>query len=99
MLCGQALVAATCRTKESERKQWNMSTPNGHAYRAISTINDVPAKSPGKLQWIKVVDRIRAGLRRRRQLRDLTELDDRLLADVGITRKLAIRAASKACWS
>lgn len=76
-----------------------MSTQNGPAYLAISTINDVPERSPGTLQWTKVVGRVRAGLRRWRQLRDLTELDDRLLADVDITREQAIRAARKASWS
>ncbi len=42
-----------------------------------------------------MISRVRAGLRRRRQSRDFAELDDRLLADVGIARARAIRAASK----
>jgi uncharacterized protein YjiS (DUF1127 family) len=36
--------------------------------------------------------------RRRRELQDLAERNDRLLADVGLTREEALREASKPCW-
>jgi uncharacterized protein YjiS (DUF1127 family) len=47
--------------------------------------------------WLKEVERIRGQLRRRPGLRDLVALNDRLLADIGITRKQA-DAARKAYW-
>jgi uncharacterized protein YjiS (DUF1127 family) len=36
--------------------------------------------------------------RRRRELQDLAERNDRLLADVGLTREEALREASKPFW-
>jgi uncharacterized protein YjiS (DUF1127 family) len=47
--------------------------------------------------WLKAVERIRGRIRRRRELRDLVALNDRLLADIGITREQA-DAARKAYW-
>lgn len=47
--------------------------------------------------WLKAIDRIRSRNRQRRELRDLVALNDRLLADIGITREQA-ETARKACW-
>ena len=41
---------------------------------------------------------IRLCLARRRQRRALGQLDERLLADVGLTRQQAAREARRACW-
>lgn len=48
-------------------------------------------------RWLKAIERIRGGIRRRRQLMDLVALNDRLLADIGITRE-QVDAARKAYW-
>ena len=45
--------------------------------------------------WLKAIGGIRGRLRRRRELGDLVALNDRLLADIGITRAQA-EAARKA---
>ena len=56
-----------------------------------------PGASTANLMWLRALGRIGKKLRRRRQLQDLIELNDHLLADIGITREQALSAA-KACW-
>jgi uncharacterized protein YjiS (DUF1127 family) len=75
-----------------------MSTQSLEAYP--STVPSVAYGLPvsGILGWwLKAVERIRGRIRRRRELRDLVVLNDRLLADIGITREQA-DAATKAYW-
>ena len=47
--------------------------------------------------WLKAIQLIRGRIRRRRELRDLVALNDRLLADIGLAREQA-DAARKAYW-
>jgi uncharacterized protein YjiS (DUF1127 family) len=48
------------------------------------------------LSWLaKIASKIAMGLERRHRRRELLELDDRLLADIGISRELAIEEALK----
>ena len=48
------------------------------------------------LSWLaKIASRIAMGLERRHRRRELLELDDRLLADIGISREQAIEEALK----
>ena len=48
-------------------------------------------------RWLNGVEQIRSVLRRRRELRHLIDLNDRLLADLGITRE-QVDTARKIYW-
>lgn len=72
-----------------------MSTQSSQAY--LSSYSTESAAPPASLTWLKALGRIRLKLRRRRQMQDLIELNDHLLADIGITREQALSAA-KAYW-
>jgi len=75
-----------------------MSTQSIEAYpSSAARVADGPPVSGIPGWWLKVIDRIRSRNRQRRELRDLVALNDRLLADIGITREQA-EAARKACW-
>jgi len=47
----------------------------------------------------KIAPKIALGLERRHQRRELLGLDDRLLADIGISREQAIEEALKSSWA
>jgi len=47
----------------------------------------------------KIASKIALGLERRHQRRELVELDDRLLADIGISTEQAIEEALKSSWA
>ncbi len=52
------------------------------------------------LSWLaKIASKIALGLERRHQRGELLELDDRLLADIGISREQAIEEALKSSWA
>jgi uncharacterized protein YjiS (DUF1127 family) len=68
-----------------------MSTQSSQAY--LSSYSAEPSAPPSSLTWLKALGRIRLKLRRRRQMQDLIELNDHLLADIGITREQALSAA------
>lgn len=69
-----------------------MSTQSPHVHAPPAPLGEAVA-APAKLGLPKAIERVRDKLRRRRQLQSLVELDDRLLADVGLTREQAMRAA------
>jgi uncharacterized protein YjiS (DUF1127 family) len=48
------------------------------------------------LSWLAKID---PGLERRHQRRELLGLDDRLLADIGISREQAVEEALKSSWA
>lgn len=73
-----------------------MSTQSGSFHLPPEPIIAVAA--PAKLGFLKAIERVRDRLRRRRQLQSLVELDDRLLADIGVTREQAMSAARRADW-
>jgi uncharacterized protein YjiS (DUF1127 family) len=47
----------------------------------------------------KIAPKIAMGLERRYQCKELLGLDDRLLADIGISREQAIEEALKSSWA
>jgi uncharacterized protein YjiS (DUF1127 family) len=98
MLCRQVLAAATCVLTMETEKVMIMSTQTLEGFPSNpSRVADGP-RAIGILGWrLKDVDRIRGRIRRRRELTDLIALNDRLLADIGITREQA-DAARKAYW-
>jgi len=52
------------------------------------------------LSWLaKIASRIVMELERRHQRRELFGLDDRLLADIGISRAQAVEEALKSSWA
>ena len=100
MLCGQAVAAIThsSTTKAAITKVMIMSTQSGHFYIPHAPIGAEAVAAPTKPGWLKAIERVRDKLHRHRQLQSLVELDNRLLADVGITRKQALNAAKNGCW-
>ena len=73
-----------------------MSTQSRHGYLSSAPICADAVAAPAKPGWQRAIERIHDRLRRRRQLQELVGLDDRLLADVGITRDQAFSAARTA---
>jgi uncharacterized protein YjiS (DUF1127 family) len=66
-------------------------------------IETVPPSFPD-LRWSRQIPvawpaRIALGWERRHQRRELLELDDRLLADIGISRQDAVEEALKSSWT
>ena len=58
---------------------------------------DAASSSPPNLRWcwkipVAWLTGIAMGLKRRHQYRELLELDDRLLADIGLSRPAAVEA-------
>jgi uncharacterized protein YjiS (DUF1127 family) len=68
-----------------------MSTQSAEACLFPYSAESVAA--PACPTWLRPLGRIRENLRRRRQLQDLIDLNDRLLADIGITREQLLKAA------
>jgi uncharacterized protein YjiS (DUF1127 family) len=82
----------------NQEKVMIMSTQSVEAYPSTALcVADGPPVSGIPRWWLKEVERIRGRIRRRRELRDLDALNDRLLADIGITREQA-EAARNAHW-
>ena len=82
----------------NRKKVMIMSTQSLEAYpSSVPRVADGPPVSGISGWWLKAIERIRSGNRRRRELRDLVALSDRLLADIGVTRAQA-EAARKAYW-
>jgi uncharacterized protein YjiS (DUF1127 family) len=80
------------------KKVMIMSTQSVEAYPSSTpSAADGPPVSGVLGWWLKVNERIRSRMQKRRELRDLVALNDRLLADIGITREQA-EAARKANW-
>jgi uncharacterized protein YjiS (DUF1127 family) len=72
---------------------------------ACTTEYDLPASKPfagferlwqGPSAWL---DKISRGCERRHQRRQLLELNDRLLADIGLSREQAVEEACKSFWT
>jgi uncharacterized protein YjiS (DUF1127 family) len=75
-----------------------MSAQSVEAYSSSApSVADGPPVSGIPGWWLKAIDRIRSRNGQRRELRDLVALNDRLLADIGITREQA-DAARRAYW-
>ena len=72
---------------------------------SVSANDSQPALSsmPGRGRRWKIPPSWRAGIalrcQRRRQHRQLLELDDRLLADIGMSRQEAVEEALKSSWT
>lgn len=72
-----------------------------HAEQAgldLRPIGTETSETPASVALQHAIRRLRKILRQRRQLRHLVELDDRLLADVGVTNEEALREAEKSLW-
>jgi uncharacterized protein YjiS (DUF1127 family) len=63
--------------------------------RAVPATADAAPRAPWYCRWW---DAVRQAYRRQRQRRELLYLDDRTLADIGVTRSEAIHEGSKAFW-
>jgi uncharacterized protein YjiS (DUF1127 family) len=72
-------------------------------YPSTNYIETVPPSFPdlGRSRQIPLAwpARIALGWERRHQRRELLELDDRLLADIGISRQDAVEEALKSSWT
>ena len=77
---------------------------------AYITTNHIETASPSRrdlgwswqipLSWLaKIASKIALGLERRYQRRELLQLDDRLLADIGISREQVVEEALKSSWA
>ena len=98
MLCRQVLAAATCVLTMETEKVMIMSTQTLEAFPSSAPrVADGPRAFGILGWWLKAIDRIRGRIRRSRELTELVALNDRLLADIGITREQA-DAARKAYW-
>ena len=65
-------------------------------YNSTNTVDPASSSSP-TLRWswkipVAWLTRIAMGLKRRSQYRQLLELDDRLLADIGLSKTAAVEA-------
>ena len=74
--------------------------PTNHIETASPSRQDPGWSWQVPLSWLaKIASKIAMGLERRHQRRGLLELDDRLLADIGISREQAVEEALKSSWA
>ena len=78
--------------------------PTNHIETASPSRRDPGWSWQIPLSWLakiasKIGSKIALELERRHQRRGLLELDDRLLADIGISREQAIEEALKSSWA
>lgn len=69
-----------------------------NAIGSIETSDTAFSPSPGLAWFWKLPLVLLDGLDRRRQYQELLELDDRLLADVGVSRMTIVEARSSSFW-
>jgi uncharacterized protein YjiS (DUF1127 family) len=75
------------------------------ANKACSSLITIPPPTPGWVDWpwpqwiYSIRRRCRHMLERRRQRHALLQLDDHLLADIGVSREQALREAGKWFWT
>jgi len=62
---------------------------------ALPSLPDLGRSWEVLVAWL---DRVALGLERRHQRKQLRELDDRLLADIGVSRREAVEEALKSSW-
>jgi uncharacterized protein YjiS (DUF1127 family) len=70
--------------------------PTNHIETASPSRRDLGWSWQIPLSWLA---KIALGLERRHQRRELLQLDDRLLADIGISREQAVEEALKSSWA
>ena len=74
--------------------------PTNHIETASPSRRDPGWSWQIPLSWLaKIASRIAMGLERRYQREELLGLDDRLLADIGISREQAVEEALKSSWA
>ena len=62
---------------------------------ALPSLPDLRRSREVLVAWL---DRVALGLELRHQRKQLLELDDRLLADIGVSRQQAVEEALKSSW-
>jgi uncharacterized protein YjiS (DUF1127 family) len=74
--------------------------PTNHIETASLSRRDLGWSWQIPLSWLaKIAPKIAFGLEQRHQRRELLGLDDRLLADIGISREQAVEEALKSSWA
>ena len=74
--------------------------PTNHIEKASPSRQDPGWFWQIPLSWLaKIASKIAMGFERRHQRRGLLELDDRLLADIGMSRERAFEEALKSSWA
>ena len=74
--------------------------PANHIETASPSCLDLGWSRQMPLSWLaKIAAKTALGLERRHQRRDLLGLDDRILADIGISREQAVEEALKSSWA
>ena len=74
--------------------------PTNHIETASPSRRDLGWSWQIPLSWLaKIASKIALGLERRHQRRELLQLDDRFLADIGISREQAVEEALKSSWA
>jgi len=67
--------------------------------RPPTTLPSLPDLGRSREVLVAWLDRIALGLERRHQRQQLLELDDHLLADIGVSRQQAVEEALKPTWT
>lgn len=83
---------------DQTRKSNAMSYISATMIAEIGIWQDFPPQSPLRRALARLVGRVDALASRSRQRRALAELDDRLLRDIGVTRRDATIEAGKPFW-
>ena len=77
-----------------------LTRPSHHPSGAMCRCQKAAADgSNARPHFHHMLQRIRFWMSRRRQCQALADLDDHMLADIGITREAALREANKPFWA